>query len=192
MHRTFELFHLSLHENQQMSLFSSSIRMTREQWLRQAFSTPFEFDHRLKRFHWVPFKDSEKLISGNLVRMHQRRRHKPPEEGAIEEIGEEWQGAVIIIDPSHHSDGQKLSFERDITVGTPRTVLQSMAAHINAMADAPYAIEPKPIFSESSFWSWAAAHEFKLRRISFQFVTPNMFETKTSFDEDLRELGGQG
>lgn len=191
MTRTFELFHLSLHENRQMSLFDASNRVSREEWLRQAFSQPFEFDHRQKRFHWVPSNHGE-LISGNLVRMHKRRRHKPPEEGASEETAEEWQGAVIVIDPTHHSDGQKLSFERDVTVGTPRTVLQSMASYINSMPDAPYAIEPMPIFSEASFWNWAAAYEFRLRRIAFVFITPNMFKTKRRFDEDMRELGAAG
>lgn len=191
MSRVFELFHLSLHEKMQMHLFEESYQMSREQWLRVAFSDAFEFDHRTIRYHWVPSNVGD-LVSGNLVRLHKRRRHKPPEEGAGEETGDEWQGAVIVIDPMHHSDGQKLSFERDSTVGTPRTVLQSMAAYINARPDAPYAIEPRPIFSEASFWSWVAAHEFRLRRISFQFVTPNMWRTTKALDEELRNLGSSG
>jgi len=188
----FELFHLSLHVKAQAELFENSSPRTREQWLREAFSKQFAFQHRNKQMYWVPSSADHDLISGNLVRLHQRRRHKPPEEGAIEEIGEEWQGAIVIIDPSHHADGQKLSFERDETIGKPRPVLQSLVAHINAMPEAPYAIEPKPIFSEESFWSWASAHEFKLKAITFEFVTPNMFDSKNAFDEDMAELGAVG
>lgn len=188
----FELFHLSLHQKSQRDFFEPISAISREAWLRHAFKDQFKFEHRGKEIFWVPAETDSELISGNLVRLHKRRRHKPPEEGAVEEIGDEWQGAIIIIDPQAHSDGQKLSFERDETIGRPRPVLQSLLAFINALPLAPYAIEPKPIFSGESFWSWAAAHEFRLHKITFHFVTPNMFDSKNAFDEDMAKLGAVG
>lgn len=173
-------------------MFDTGSAKTREQWLREALASRFKFEHRGKEIHWVPANTGDTTISGNLVRVHRRRRHKPPEEGATEELGEEWQGAIVVVDPAHHPDGQKLSFERDATLGKPRPVLQSLTAFVNAMPGAPYAIEPKPIFNEAAFWSWAAAHEFRLHRIAFEFVTPNMFGSKNAFDGDLRELGAVG
>jgi len=188
----FELFHLSLLEKGQIGLFEVNPRQSREQWLRTAFSERFSFPHRTVECHWVPAETDHGFIAGNVVRSHPRRHHTPPEEGALEVVSEEWQGAMVVIDPAHHDDGQKLSFERDATLGKPRSVLQSMLAYVNAIPDAPYVIEPKPIFNEDQFWDWAAAHEYRLHRIAFEFIAPNMFGSKNSFDEDMRELGGAG
>lgn len=188
----FELFHLSLLEKSQISLFEIGPRPSREEWLRIAFGRRFMFEHRRKKYHWVPAQAASDLIAGNVVRSHRRRHHKPPEEGATEIVSDEWQGAMIIIDPATHDDGQKVSFERDETIGKPRSVLPSMLAYVNGLPEAPYVIEPKPIFDKASFWDWAAAHEYRLRRISFEFIVPNMFGSKSALDEDLRDLGKSG
>ena len=90
-------------------------------------------------------------IIGTVARLHQKVHHTPPDEGAVEMVSDEWQGALVIVDPVHHDDGQKVSFERDATIGRPRAVLSSMLAAINALPDAPYSIEPRPIFHSSGF-----------------------------------------
>jgi hypothetical protein len=188
----FELFHLSLLEQRQLDLYETPPALTREGWLRQCLGKRFAFEHRNSQVHWVPAETDTAFIIGNLVRSHPRRHHAPPEEGAMEVVSDEWQGAMVVIDPTHHEDGQKVSFERDETIGRPRPVLQSMATHLNALPLAPYAIEPKPIFSEASFWGWAAAHEFRLHSITFDFVVPNMWGSKNALDEDLKQLGSVG
>lgn len=162
--------------------------MSREDWLRLAFSEAFKFSHRKGECHWVPASTGTPIIAGNVVRLHPRRQHAAPEEGGYEIVSNEWQGAIVLIDPTHHDDGQKVSFERDETIGKPRSVLQSMLAHVNAMPDAPYIIEPEPIFNQASFWAWAAAHENRLRSITFDFVVPNMWGSTTGLEEDLKEL----
>jgi len=188
----FELFHLSLLEQRQPDLYEVPMSLTREAWLRQCLGHRFAFTHRNSEVHWVPAETDTSFIIGNLVRLHPRRHHAPPDEGAMEVISDEWQGAMVIIDPTHHDDGQKVSFERDDTIGRPRPVLQSMATYLNTLPNAPYAIEPKPIFNTSSFWGWAAAHEFRLHSITFDFVVPNMWGSKSALDEDLRDLGSAG
>lgn len=188
----FELFHLSLLEVRQLGLFEDGPRPTREEWLRQVFNSRFEFQHRSVICHWVPDHTDPTFIAGNVVRSHPRRHHVSPEEGAFEVVSEEWQGAIVLIDPVDHPDGQKVSFERDSTLGEPRAVLQSLIASINATPTAPYVIEPKPIFNEARFWSWAAAHEYRLKRISFELIAPNMFGSKSALDEDMKYLGESG
>lgn len=187
---TFELFHLSLIERDQGDLFVN--QMTREAWLKHTLDSAFIFSHREKDFHWVPVDTGSHLIAGNVARTHKRVHHTPPEDGAIEVVSDEWQGSLVILDPSHHQDGQKLSFERDQTVGRPRAVLQSLLTAVNMRTDAPYAIEPKPIFNKASFWSWSAAHENKVRRIAFEFVVPNMWGSASDLDEELKALGAIG
>lgn len=184
----FELFHLSLLVPRQADMFGPTGMPSREEWLRQAFSRTFKFRHRKGECYWVPARADSPIIAGNVVRSHQRRQHKPPEEGGYETISNEWQGAMVLIDPRHHDDGQKISFERDETLGKPRAVLQSMIAFVNALPDAPYIIEPEPIFNKSNFWAWAAAHENRLHSITFEFVVPNMFGSRNAFEEDMADL----
>lgn len=150
MSGVFELFHLSLHEKVQGDLFEQEIKFTREQWLRHAFNSIFAFDHRGKKIHWVPSVTDANVIGGNLVRSHNRIRHKPPEEGGVEELASEWQGAILLIDPNHHDDGQKIAFEKDPTLGSPESVLRSMCLHINYMPKSCFVIEPQPIFNEKT------------------------------------------
>lgn len=192
MARVFEHFHLSLLVPKQSDMFTEKPFPSREDWLRRAFANPFKFRHRRGECFWVPAQTDTEVIAGNVVRSHQRRQHKPPEEGGHEVISNEWQGAMVLIDPRHHSDGQKVSFERDETLGRPRSVLQSMIAHVNLIENAPYIITPEPIFNKSSFWAWSAAHENRLHSISFEFVAPNMFGSKNSLDEEMAELGAIG
>lgn len=188
MSRVFELFHLSLLVPRQANIFAESPAPSREEWLRQVFAKPFRFSHRKGECHWVPAQTDSPIIAGNVVRSHPRRQHVPPEEGGYETISNEWQGAMVLIDPRHHEDGQKVSFERDDTLGKPRSVLQSMISHVNELPFPPYVIEPEPIFNKRSFWGWASAHENRLHSITFEFVVPNMWGSKSALDQDLREL----
>lgn len=184
----FELFHMSLLVPRQADIFDKVPMPSREAWLREAFSEPFKFRHRKGECFWVPARTETPVLAGNVVRSHQRRQHKPPEEGGHEIVSNEWQGAMVVIDPRHHDDGQRVSFERDETLGRPRSVLQSMIAYVNALPGAPYIIEPEPIFNKSSFWAWAAAHENRLHSITFEFVVPNMFGSRNAFEEDMADL----
>lgn len=61
-------------------------------------------------------------------------------------MGQEWQGAIVILDPSHHADGQKLAFEKDVTIGSPNAVLNAMIEVVNARPEGGYIIEAKALF----------------------------------------------
>lgn len=187
MTKTFELFHLSLLQALQGSIWTEP--MSREAWLRKAFGETFIFHHRGRPFHWVPAPHKGTEIVGTVARTRKRVHHKPPEEGAIEVIDDEWQGALVLVDPTHHDDGQKMAFEQDVSVGKPWPVLQSLFATVNARQEAPYAIEPKPIWDEATFWGWATAHGNLVRRITFDFVVPNMWGSSSDLDDELKALG---
>jgi hypothetical protein len=185
--KTFELFHLNLQPRE--SLFAP--HLTREQWLRNAFSRSFEFAHRNKTFHWVPAELDVPEIIGTVARQHLKLHHLTPDEGAAETLSEEWQGAIVVIDPTSHDDGQKLAFEIDATIGRTEAVLASLAAHINETRDAAYDIEPKAIWTEREFWAWAVAHSNLVKKITFDFAVPNMWNSASNLEEELRELGAE-
>lgn len=172
MERVFEHYHLSLIEQAQIEMFVEPL--DREPWIRKTFGETFSFWHMGTEFHWVPRPDAEPFVVGTVERIKYRAQHKPPEEGAAEFIGREWQGSLVIIDPRHREDGQKVAFEEDRDVGQPHAVLASMAAFLNEQKG-QYSIHVKPIFDSETFRRFAARHGNVMRYITFDFVVPNMF-----------------
>jgi len=185
--RVFELFHLSLLPRER-DMFDSRPELTREQWIRVSLSEQFKFTHRKKEFYWVP-KDEDSDIVGIVERQTERLRHRSPEQGGTEVMGQEWQGVVIIIDPTPHDTGQRVAFERDAAVGTASSILRSLLEHVSSRPAAQYTIEAKPVFDTTSFWAFAGKHNQVLRQITFDFVVPNMWGTRTNLEKELRSTG---
>lgn len=108
--------------------------------------------------------------------------------GGEETSSLEWQGAYVVIDPTHHDDGQKMSIENDI-VGSPLLLTNALFAYLNEDPNAPFTIVPEPLFDSSTFWSFADKNAGVLRSVRFEFVVPNMFGITTNMDADLKEAG---
>ncbi len=188
MNRTFEHFHLSLIARQQLNLFQKAV--TREDWIRTTFDARFTFRHHGKSFHWVPYKSYPNLVVGTIERKKSRLQHRAPDEGAAEFEGEEWQGSMVIIDPVHHPDGQKIAFELDGDVGRPTSILTSLVTVLNSETDSPYALVVKPLFDADNFRNFAKRHGELMQYVKFSFVVPNMFfGTSTSVDQGLGRMG---
>lgn len=187
--KKFTLFHLSLIERPQHDMFW--FQGTREQWLRMALSEGFVFPHRKGELHWVPQGEDEGSIVGLIQRSIKHARHEPPELGGAEIIADEWQGAYVVIDPTHHEDGQKAAVENDDKAGKPTALINSLAGAVNGRADARYHIAVEPLFDANEFWQFSALHGNTLKWINFDFVVPNMWGTRGDLDRDLRETGQQ-
>lgn len=188
MNRIFEHFHLNLIMKDQQDLLVKPL--SREEWIRSIFSEAFSFAHTNKTFHWVPHGDQSDMILGTVERKKLRTQHRAPEEGAAEFDGEEWQGSIIIIDPVHRKDGQKLAFERDRDVGQPNAILDSIVSHFNKQQEHPYTIVVKSLFDADTFRAFARRHGEVVKYVNFNFVVPNMFfGASTSVDQGLRRIG---
>lgn len=140
--------------------------------------------------YWVPLPAIDECIFGILQRTRPHEHHKPPTEGGAEVISEEWQGAYVLIDPTHHDEGQRVAVENDV-VGKPRALLKSLAGALNERAEAPYHIEVEPLFDASRFWAFAHRHDNVLKSIVFDFVVPNMWGTESDLEKDLKDTGKQ-
>lgn len=187
MERVFEHFHLNMVESKQGDLLLSPL--SRERWLRQLFTKRFEFQHLGKTIHWVPHASETTFLLGTVERIKPRRQHRGPDEGAEEFTGEEWQGSLVIIDPEHRPDGQKLAFEYDRDVGQPNALLDSIVGYINSSPQ-QYTIVVKSLFNAETFRSFARKHGQVVKYVRFNFVVPNMFfGTSTSVDQGLRRIG---
>lgn len=187
--KKFTLFHLSLIERLQHSMFWFD--GTREEWLRFSLRDGFTFSHRKGELHWVPQGEENGSIVGLIQRSIKHARHEPPELGGAEVIADEWQGAYVIIDPTHHGDGQKAAVENDYKSGKPAALMNSLAAAINSRPDARYHIAIEPLFDADGFWQFAARHGYVMKWINFDFVVPNMWGTRGDLDRDLRDTGKQ-
>lgn len=186
--RKFTLFHFSLIPIAQTTL-SMRVNDSREEWLRFALKESFEFSHHGgATMHWVPLGEAEECIVGLVQRTRLHDAHRPPSEGGEEISTEEWQGAYVMIDPTHHNEGQRVAVEND-EVGLPRALIKSLVKALNAMDGAPYQVEIEQLFDASRFWAFSSKHANVLRSINFDFIVPNMWDTEGDLDADLRATG---
>jgi hypothetical protein len=101
--------------------------------------------------------------------------NEPPEAGLSDIDREQWIAAAVVIDPTHHADGQKAAFEVKQTVGSPLAVFRSLAQHLNERAPKePYFIEVNPVVDPETFWEFEEANRGEITNIEFDLVAPNM------------------
>jgi len=195
----FELFRLSLLERP-LDLFDAleerdggARRETREAWLRRMFSGEITFTYRQNRFHFVPDpvlqSETNRTIVGRLGRKRITQENEPPESGLRETEHTAWHAMYVLIDPTHHEDGQKMAIQRDATVATScLAVFQSLVSSINRGSNPePYLIEVRALSEANSFWEFAAEHPV-ITSLQFEMVAPNMFGIQDDWDADMKEL----
>lgn len=186
--RTFTLFHFSMIPIAQTTI-TMRTKDSREEWLRHALKSSFEFDHLGgATLHWVPQGEAEDCFVGLIQKTKVHELHEPPEKGGGEITREEWQGAYVMVDPSHHREGQRIAVENDV-VGKPTALIKSLARYLNAHDEAPYQFEIEPLWDASRFWAFAENHGNIMKRIEFDFVVPNMWTTESDLDADLKDTG---
>lgn len=186
--RKFTLFHFSMIPIAQTTI-TMRIKDSREEWLRHALRETFEFDHLGgASLHWVPQGQADECMVGLIQKTKIHDLHEPPEKGGREISREEWQGAYVLVDPTHHDEGQRIAVENDV-VGKPNALIKSLARYLNAHDEAPYQIEIEPLWDASRFWAFAKDHGNVMKRIDFDFVVPNMWTTESDLDADLKDTG---
>lgn len=188
--RRFDHFRLSLRQREQPDLFEER-EITREEWLRDLFSRSVEFRHRGSDFAYVPAPDQsdEKTIVGRVGRNVLRSENMPPDRNLEEFMRESWQAAVIVVDPTHHEDGQKVAAESRVEVGKPSALLQRLITALEEASDtSPYFIEVHPIFPMESFWEFVEKNRGKIKSVGFEFAVPNMFGGADEFLDEMRRF----
>src|SRR5690348_10707670 len=118
----FDLFRMALSERAQLDLFDPATRPTREAWLRDVLSREIIFMHRKEQFHYAPDPHAPpegQDIVGRIGRKRAAVENEPPARGLVETKRDKWTAARLLIDPSHHADGQKIAMENVQSVGKP-------------------------------------------------------------------------
>ncbi len=166
----------------------------RETWLRYFFSEQREFQHRNQPFVFLPAPEASKfippkLIVGWVARSRTVAERTPPNAGFEPTEHKSWRGALIVIDPTEHSDGQKIGFEKNADIGKPLPILKSLVGSMKVGMDPPpFDVQVHPIVEESSFWKFAKKHDFQIDLITFDVAPPNMFGGKDELSNELRQL----
>lgn len=191
MAEKFDLFRLSLLPRQQTEMFEPSLESTtREDWIRKVFSENLGFLSYGTQFHFRPETDASRpdALIGRIGRHISQPESKPPEEGFEEYTHEAWQAAVLVIDPRHHDDGQKLACENFLPVGKPSSLVPWIINAINERYPrAPYQIEANPIMRPGSFWDFERKNHGAITAINFDFIVPNMFGGDDDYNAEMRE-----
>lgn len=189
----FELLRLSVLPRVQMDSFErrkpDGSQYNREEWLRAVFSESIMFLHRGANFHYVPIIEltDTVLIGGRIGRQVTAVENEPPGDGLAKIRREAWRAASVLIDPTHHLDGQKVAVESLSAVGKPISVFESLALHINGRAE-PYLIEANAITPSASFWAFAEENKGEVTLVEFEFVAPNMFGGEEDYDAEMRDM----
>jgi hypothetical protein len=186
----FDLIRLILVSRAQTSLFErrsdSGDTLSREQWLRDKFSSTIEFTHARNEFHYIPdLTSSRELIAGHIGRQFKSVENLSPDEGFKEVERSPWRASSIFIDPKHHEDGQKLGFEVKDHVGGGLPIIKSLAKHINQEIDEPYVIEANAIVDPETFWDFEKTYRGQIVSITFDLVAPNMFGIRDEMDKEM-------
>jgi hypothetical protein len=189
----FELLRLSMPQRSQPALFerrtAAGQPFTREAWLRDILAQGIQFQHHGAEFYFSPDPGEHpgNLIVGRIGRKITVVENEPPEAHLAPTARPAWPAAVVLIDPTHHPDWQKVAMEHLGAIGRPIPIFESLAVNINSR-DEPFVIEANAIVPSETFWNFVSENEGQITSIEFEFVAPNMFGEADDYDAEMREL----
>ncbi|MGQ3356324.1 MAG: hypothetical protein ACT6XS_16990 [Phreatobacter sp.] len=182
----FELLRLSLVKRRE-DLFS--LKIDRDVWLRRVLGDTVEFVHRNRPYTFVPQpSDDGSYISGMIGRGIIVVENASPEEAFQLVTRPAYAASAILLDPTHHQDGQKVALQVKPNVGAPLAILNSLVKQINSNSTNPYTIYVETISEEKDFWNFVRENRGNVTSVTFEFFAPNMFDSEDEFDEELRQL----
>jgi hypothetical protein len=196
MEMQFEMMRLSLVQRPQRDAFERSMPggapFTREDWLRDVFSREIDFQHQGKTFHYSPQSAlvGAPAIVGRIGRQVAIPDNEGPDGHLAPKEHKTWRAAIVLIDPTHHDDGQKGAVEHLSVVGRPVPIFESLAARVSG-ADEPFVLEVNAIVPSESFWNFVKANEGQITWVQFEFVAPNMFGEADDYDSEMRDMQKQ-
>lgn len=164
-------------------------RFSREEWLRDTFGRKIDFEHRGQAFYYSPetTQNVGLAIAGRVGRLVTVDENESPEGHLVPKKHKAWRAALILIDPTHHGDGQKVAVERLPAVGKPVAIFESLAAKIN-MTHEPFILEAHAVVPSERFWDFVKANKDQITSVEFEFVAPNMFGEADDYDSEMRDM----
>lgn len=184
----YQLFRLSLMARRKPPLLEalqSTRETTRQEHLRAAFGQRVHFAIRAVAYSYVHIEEIDGTIVGRVGRKGVERPAGPPETGFAPEEHSVHFAANLFIDTAGDPDGQRLAFQINPRVGSPRLVTEALIQKINAAGvdTAAWQIDVHPITNANTFWNAVKKHENEITQIQITFSAPNVlgiFDNVTS------------
>lgn len=189
-----KLSRFNIKQKRQKDLFKdhTGYPFNRERWLRSLFESSWSFRHNKALLHYVPVIEDTQLprhlIVGRIAKSLMIDELTPPEDGLTPAEHTSWRAALLIVDPTHHSDGQKAALEFNSSIGAPNALLNSMAKAISMKSSEPATIDVYPILETGSLAEFFGMHKESIRSITYNAAVPNMFGGVDEFSKELKAL----
>lgn len=190
MNTKFHLFRLSLREREQGDLFVDVDMKTREEWIRALFQTETNFTHYGTLYTYIPvyLKYRTDYLYGKIGREKIEIESLPPEDGLKTYTRETWQSSAIVIDPTPHSDGQKVALQFNSDVGDPSALAPRL---IKALEERQklihYLTSINPITDSQEFWDFVKKNRDSITSIRVELEVPNMFGADDEYDKEMKQ-----
>lgn len=165
--------------------------LTRQQFLRQAFSRRWDFTYRKRLYTYTPLPRMMDDIVGGIVGREISEFHNdgPDTHWSIIEQ-KHWPIAYLALDIGERE--QIAAFQNHNRVGSPLGLLESLLEHI---ARDPSYLGWRPsveyMASKSDFWKAAETFKGKISALTFTFVPPNMLGAKQAIDNLVKAASAE-
>lgn len=181
-------FFLTLREHPPLLSHMKRSRLSRDEYLKKAFSGQIYFEHRGKRHAFKHIKTVDSVIVAGIGKSVIEDVNLPPERDFEPTQATFWKAANIFLDTAGDIEGQKVAVEYHGQVGKPLAVIASLVSHINKDADSDWVIAVNEMYKEQDFWNVVKTHKGTITEISFHFVPPNILRGTSTFEQEMKEI----
>lgn len=177
----------------QLSFFDD-VKTTKPELIEKAFSSitePIHFSFSERKYAYVIQKIAPPYIYATLAKQSDIKIQRSPEEGFETDSVESWPNVPIIINfDGNESTGQSIAVELNKQVFEhPHVQIRSLISVLNSkiLKNLGYEMALNPITAQSDFWQAINDNEGDLKSVEFEFAAPNLFGTKDSLNDELRD-----
>lgn len=166
--------------------------LSREQYLKLVFSRRIDFEHRSKRFVFVPISreagESDEYIFGRIGKQYKLVDNKGPDQELIDGEDLRWIASYFVLNISSDPDGQKIAIQDRVKVVKPLAYISSLVQQVNMnSALSGWYINVNPMVDKSSFWEVVRANKGSITKAEFRYVAPNVLGLHSLLNERLKE-----
>lgn len=180
-------------KSSQLSLFDDTA-ITKPELIEKAFSSneePIYFESGERKYAYVIKKIAPPYIYATLAKQSQVKIQHSPEEDFQTESIDTWPNVPIIINFSgDNQSGQSIAVELSRKVfENPHVQIRNLITILNTkvLKNMGYEMALNPITSQSDFWNAVNNNEGEIKSVEFDFAAPNLFGTKDSLNDELRD-----
>lgn len=187
-----QYYRIFIESTKQLSLFSPA-STSKKELIYRAFNVrqALHFKSGSQNLAFMTHTEAGPYIIGSLAKVARINIQKSPEENFATESIESWPHVPVIINTdSDPESGQS------IIIGFNKSIFKNPLVQLRALAklltnlsleEHGYEIAINNISEKDDFWNHIKEYEGMISSLTFDFEAPNLFNTKDSLNDELRE-----